>query len=87
MLHQNDNKNSLKLSRYPSHEEKHKKLQKHNTIHEKWAYPETTELNVSTTPRCNVECQRCKVDVRNELYSIQFMSFDKIKVVTHMPQI
>jgi len=50
-------------------------------------YPETTKMKVSKTPGCNLGCQSYKVDLRNELYSIQFMSFDKIEVMTHMPQI
>jgi len=46
-----------------------------------------TKLKVPKTPRCNVGCQRCNINVRNELYSVRYISFDKIKVMKHMPQI
>ena len=58
-----------------------------NARHEKRACPETTELNVPMNPRCNVGCQSYKVDVRNEFYNVQFMSFDQIEVVTRNSQI
>jgi len=80
-------KHSLKSSRQNSYETKHKKHKKCNTRHGKRAYPKTTELNVLTSPRCDVECQHFKVDVRNELCTIQLMSFDNIEVVMCMPQI
>jgi len=86
-MYQNNSKHSLKSRRQCSYEAKHKKRQKCNTRHGKWPYPKTTELNVPTTPRCDVGCQIYKVDVRNELYSVQLMSFDKIEVVTHMRHI
>jgi len=86
-MYQNDNKRSLKSSRQCSYEAKHKNRQKCNTRYRKWAYPKTTELNVTTTPICDVGCQSYKVDVRNEHCSIGLMSFDQIEVVTCMLQI
>jgi len=70
-MYQNDSEHSLKSSKQHSYESKHKKCPKCNTRHRKQAYPKTTELNVPRNPRCNVGCQSYKVDVRNELYSIQ----------------
>lgn len=61
--------------------------QKCNTRHEKWAYLKTAELNVLMTPRCNVGFQSYKVDVRNELCNVWFLSFGKIEDVMRMPQI
>ena len=86
-MYQSDSKCSLKSSRQCSYEAKHKKRQKCNTRHGKQAYPKSLELNVPTTPRCDVVCQSCKVYVRNELCNVRFMSFVKIEVVTHMAQI
>lgn len=84
-MNQNNRKHSLKSSRQHSYKAKHKKCQKWNARYEKRAYPKTNELNVPTNPRCNVGCQSCKIDVRNELCIIQLMSFDKIEVATRMP--
>jgi len=67
--------------------EKHKKWQKRNERHVKHTYLETTNLKVPKAPGCNVRCQSCKIDVRNELYNIWFIIFDKIEVMTCMPQI
>jgi len=86
-LYQNDRKYSLTSRKKHSYEVKHKKRQKCNTRHGKRAYPKTVELNVLTAPRCNVGCQRCKVNVMNELYNVRFMSFDKIEDAMCMPQI
>lgn len=89
-MHQRDKKRSLKSSIQHSYEVKHKMCQKHSVRHEKWAYPKRVELNVLTTPICNDvmwDVKVRKVDVMNELCSVQLMSFDKIEVVTHMPQI
>lgn len=69
-MYQNDSKFSLKLSIQCSYEAKHKKGQKCNTRHERRAYYKTAELSEPTTPRCDVGWQRCKVDVRYELYSV-----------------
>ena len=77
----------MKLIRQHSHKAKHKKRQKHNARHEKKNYLETTKLEVLKTPRCNVGCQSYKIDVRNELCSVCFISFDKIEVKTCMPRI
>jgi len=55
-IHQNDIQRSLKSSRQQSHKEKQKKRQKGSTRHEREAYPKIVELNVPTTPRCNVRC-------------------------------
>ena len=86
-MYQNNNKHSLKSRRKHSYDVKHKKRQKCNTSHGKWAYPKTVDLSVPTSPRCDVGCQRCKVDVRNELCGIKLMSFDNIEVVTCIAQI
>ena len=86
-IYQNDRKRSLKSSKQCSHKAKHKKQQKRSARHEKQTYPEKTKLKVPKTLGCNVGSQSCKVDVRNDLCGIQFMNFDKIKVMTHMPQI
>ena len=86
-IYVNDNKHSKKSSKQYSHKRKHKKRQKCSTRHGKQAYPKTTELNAPTAPRCDVGCQRCKADVRNELCNVQMMSFDNIEVVTRMPRI
>lgn len=56
IMYQNDSKHLLKSIRKHSYEAKHKKDQKCNTRHGRQAYPKTTELNFSTTPRCNVGC-------------------------------
>ena len=66
IMYQNDNKRSQKSRRQHSYKEKHKKRQKCNTRHGKWAYPITNESNVPKSPRCDVGCQSYKVDVRNE---------------------
>ena len=86
-MYQNDNKHSLKSGKQHSYEAKRKKRHKCNTRHEKRTYPKTTELNVPTTPRCNVGCQSYKVDVSNELYSVWLRIFDKIEFAIRMPQI
>ena len=44
-------------------------------------------MDVPKTPKCDVGCQCDKIDVRNELCNIWQMSFDKIEVMMHMPQI
>ena len=64
-IHVNDRKRSKKSSKHYLHKRKHKKWHKCNTRHGKRAYPKIVELNVPTTPRCDVRCQSCKVDVRN----------------------
>jgi len=69
-IHVNDNKCSLKSSRQHSYKVKHKKHQKWNTRNEKWDYQKIDEMNVPTTPRCNVGCQSWKVNVRNELCNV-----------------
>lgn len=84
-IHQNGSKCSLKSSRHYSHKAKQTKQQNHNERHEKWASPKTIELSVSTNSRCNVGCQSCKFDVRNELCSIRLMSCNRIEVVMCMP--
>lgn len=86
-IHVNNSKRSKKLSKQYSYKWKHKKRQKCNTRHGKWAYPKTAELKVATTPRRDVGYQSCKVDVRNELCNVWLMSFDNIEVVTRMSQI
>jgi len=86
-MHQNDSKCSLKPSRKHLHKEKYKKRLKRSKRHENQTYPENFELNVLKTPRCNVGCQSSKVDVRNGLCIVEWMSFYKIKVMTCMPQI
>lgn len=83
----NDNKHSKKSRKQYSHKWKHEKWHKCSTRHGKRAYPKTVDLNVSTAPRCDMGCQRCKVDVMNELCNVWLMSFDNIEVVTCMPQI
>ena len=85
-MYQNNNKRSLKSSKQHSYEVKHKKYQKCNPRHGKQTYPNTAEMNVPTTPRCNMGCQSRKVNVRNELCSVCFMTFDKVEDVMHMPQ-
>lgn len=87
IMYQNNSKNSLKSSRHHSYEVKQKKHQKCNTRHGRQAYPKTIKRNVLTNPRCDVGCQSFKVDVRNEIYNVEFMSFDKIEEVTCTPQI
>lgn len=39
------------------------------------------------TPRCNVECHNYKINVRDDLYNVHLMIFDKIEVVTYMLEI
>ena len=85
--YQNDSNRSLESSRQHSYKEKHKKCQKCNTRHGKQDYPKTIELNVPRNPRCDVGCESYKVDFRNELCSVQFMSFNKLEYVTCMHQI
>jgi len=87
IIYANDIKRSKKSRKWYSHKQKHKKRQKCSTRNGNWAYPKTVELNVSTTPRCDVGCQSCKDDVRNELCSIRLMSFDNIEVVMRLPRI
>ena len=85
IMHVNDRKHSKKSSKEYTYKRKIKRQQKCSIRHGKQAYAKTTELNVPTAPRCDVGCQSCKVDVRNELCSIRLMSFGNIDVVTHMP--
>lgn len=40
-----------------------------------------------TDARFDVGCQRCKVDVTNELGGVWFMSFDKLEDVACTPKI
>ena len=86
-MHVNESKHSRKSRKQYSQMRKHKKREKCSTRHGKRAYQKITELNVLTSPRCDVGCQSYKVDARNELCSIRLMSFDNIEVLTHMPQI
>ena len=86
-MYQNNSKHSLKSSRQHSYEAKHKKFQKCNIGHGKKAYPKNVELSMPTAPRCDVGCQSCKVDVRNDLCIIQLMRFHNIEVVTRMSRI
>jgi len=86
-IHVNDGNRSNKSSKQYSYKRKHKKQQKCNIRHGKRDFPKTTEMSVLTAPRCDVEYQSCKVDVRNELCNIRLMSFDNINVVTSIPQI
>ena len=53
-IYVSDSKHSKKSRKKYSHKKKHKKRHKCSTRHGKRAYPKTTELNVSTAPRCDV---------------------------------
>lgn len=86
-IHQNDTKCSLKSSKQHLHKEKHKKRQKCSGSHEKKTYPKITKLKVPKAPGCDVGCQSCKINVRNEIFNVWFISFDKIKVMMRMPKI
>lgn len=86
-MHANKSRNSWKSSRQYSHKPKHKKRQKCSARHVNQAYPETTELNMPMTLTCDVGCQKCKIDARNEICIVQFLNFDKINIMTRMPQI
>lgn len=57
--------------------------------HKSWKanLPKTAELNVLTTPKCDVGCPSCKNNVRNELCNVWLMIFYNIEVATRMPQI
>lgn len=55
-MYKNNKKRSLKSRRQHSYEAKQKKCQKCNTLHGMGAYPKTTELNVTTAPKCGVGC-------------------------------
>jgi len=78
---------SLKSRRQHSQKAKQKNGQKRRARHENGAYPEIVELNVPMNPRCNVECHSYKIDVRDDIYNVHLMSFDKIEVVTCMLEI
>ena len=69
-IHVNDSKHSKKSRKQYSYKRKAKKRQKCNINQGNQAYPKATDMNVPTAPRCDVGCQSCKVDVRNELYNV-----------------
>ncbi len=57
-IYVNDNRCSKKSSKQYLYKQIRRKREKCSTRHGKRAYPQTTDLNVPTAPRCDVEVAR-----------------------------